>query len=377
VPFQFNGFDSGSPVTISIWSNRVDLGNVIADSAGVVSGAVTLPAALKAGVHMLEFRGTTNASTRTVQVLVRVAGRAPGGTDQGLYFSGFGGESAVQVSYGGLNWSTVTPDASGGFFIDLPFPVPTVPAAIDVVATGLTTGRIVTQAIFPAPFNAAVWATGGDSGALTVSGSGIRIDGWAHSDGGVIVQGPGTRLSGGLEYATTARVTGRGVRVAPAPVQVSPGGEPLTVNVADWRPGGLLATHLGPQYSAIDPFACLSGTWHPAPNDIRGMVVYVPCGVELSVSGPINSSIIAEGAITVSGAGVHLTNSSLGFSLASGSSAAAALNVTASGFQAAGALWTAGGANLSGEGSKLACGLYASTISITGSGTDIGACAGA
>jgi hypothetical protein len=49
---------------------------------------------------------------------------------------------------------------------------------------------------------------------------------------------------------------------------------------------------------------------------------------------------------------------------------------TGSGFQAAGALSAAGGANLSGEGSKLACGLYASTISITGNDTDIAACTG-
>jgi hypothetical protein len=49
---------------------------------------------------------------------------------------------------------------------------------------------------------------------------------------------------------------------------------------------------------------------------------------------------------------------------------------TGSGFQAAGALSAAGGASLSGEGSKLACGLYASTISITGNGTDIAACTG-
>jgi len=158
-------------------------------------------------------------------------------------------------------------------------------------------------------------------------------------------------------------------------VQVAPGGEPLTVNVADWRPGGLLATHLGSQYTAVDPSACVSGIWHPALSDLNGTLVYVPCGVDLSASGPINTAIIAEGAITVSGAGVHLTNASLGFSLAAGSSGAA-LNVTGSGFQAAGALWTAGGATLSGEGSKLACGLYASTISITGGGTEIATCPG-
>jgi alpha-tubulin suppressor-like RCC1 family protein len=374
VPILFNGFDPGSLVNVSLWSNPIDLGNLTADDSGTVSGRVIIPSTINAGVHMLQFQGTNNSSPRTIRVLVSVAGRAPGGDDLGLYFSGFGADSAVQISFAGLNWGTFTPDASGGIFIVLPFPVPSVPTSFDVVATGLTTGKSVTQTIFPAPLKAAVWATGGDADALSVIGSGIRINGWAHSDGGVVVNGPGTRLTGGLEYGTTIQVASRGVSVVPAPTQVPAGGGPLSVRVADWRPGGTLATQLGSAYMAIGLSACTDGIWHPAPGALRGGLVYVPCNVELDVSGPISAAIVAEGSISVLGSGVHLTSTALGFSLAAGSAEPLALDVMGSGFQSAGALWTAGGANLSGEGTKLACGIYANSISVSGGGAEIAAC---
>lgn len=374
VPFQFNGFDPGTNVSITGYSSAVDLGSVPVSGSGVVTGSFTLPLDLNPGVHRVVFQGTNNGSPRMIEVLVQINGRPVAGEDYGLYFGGFTQDSQVDIMYGGLDYGLQTPDENGGVFVEVPLPAVTQPLSISITATGLTTHRSVTQAVAPAPHKAAAWAGGGPSADLTVSGSGITITGWAHSDGTVVISGHGITATGGVEYGTSATVTGTGNNVSPSPVQAPAGGEPLTVNIADWRPGGARASQLGSQYQAVPSSACVAGVWHPKRGDIQGAVVYVPCSVELSVNGPIAASIVAESTITVDGNGTQLTGIAANFSLASAATGPNAIAINGSSFNAVRPVWAAGAISLTGEGELLSCGVYGSSISVTASGTEIDAC---
>jgi len=373
-PFQFNGFDPRSTVSITGFSSTLNLGAVAVDGSGIAQGSFTLPANLNPGVHKVVFQGTNHGTPRTIEVLVQINGRPRGGEDFGLYFGGFNQDSAVDITYGGVDWGIQVPDDSGGVFVEVPVPVPSQPSSIDVVATGLMSHKVVKQTIVPAPRDAAAWAGGGPSASLSVSGSGITITGWAHSDGSVVVKGHGLTLTGGVEYVTSATMTGSGNTVSPAPVQVAAGGEPLTVNIVDWRPGGAKAVQLGSLYQAVSSSACSAGVWHPNPGDIQGSVVYVPCSVEMTLNGPIGSSIIAEGSITMNGNGTHLTGAATNFSLASAATAANTIVINGSGFSADRPVWAAGGISLAGDGEKLSCGVYGASISVTAGGTELDAC---
>ena len=373
-PFLFNGFDPGSTVTITAFSTAVNVGSVTVDSSGVASGTLTVPLGLNPGVHRVTFEGTNNGSPRSIDVLIQINGRPTGGDDYGLYFSGFTQDSAVDINFGGLDLGTQTPDEDGGVFVEVPLPTAVLPATFNITATGVDTGKVVTQTVSPAPRSAGVWAGGGSSASLDVSGSGITITGWVHSDGALTVGDHGITMTGGAEYGTTATVAGTGNTVSPAPVQVAPGGSPVTINIADWRPGGVKATQLAGKYQAVPASACASGVWHPALADIQGSVVYVPCAVEISFRGTVAASIIAEGSITVDGDGVLFTGNAANFSLASAASGSDAIAVTGSGFSAVQAIWAAGDVTLAGHGQKLACGVYGSSITITAGGTEISAC---
>jgi RTX calcium-binding nonapeptide repeat (4 copies) len=148
VPFQFNGFDPGTPVLVNVFSDSVDLGTFTVDGAGAAAGTITLPPDLSPGVHRLEFVGTNNKSPRTIQVLVRIDGSPRGGADYGLYFSGFTGDDEVKITYGGLDWGTKAPDEDGGVFVEVPLPEGDL-SGIQVRVTGTTTNKVAAQEVAP------------------------------------------------------------------------------------------------------------------------------------------------------------------------------------------------------------------------------------
>jgi hypothetical protein len=346
------------------------LGHFPADASGEISGDITLPAGLNPGVHKLTFLGTNHGTPRRIDVLARIDGRPAGADDYGFYVTGFDHDSSVSVSYGGLDWGSQTPNEEGGVFVEVPLPAPDHPGGVTVTLTGADSGRVVTHTIAPAPPAAGIWARGSAPDAISIDADGLGIDAWVHSDGGVKVRANGSSLTGGVEYATTYTQSGNGLKVAPDPVQVAAGGSPLTVDVAAWRPGGSRATALGSGYRAVPSSACANGRWTPAKSDLGAAVTYVPCAVTLDKAIAGAGALVADGPITVSGSGVHLDATAQGFDLASSD----AITVTGSGFQTAAAIWAQRGVSLSGRGAKLACGIYADTVSLTGAGTKISAC---
>lgn len=75
-----SGFAPGAEVVVTIESDPVVLGDVVADGAGVISTSVQIPTSLEAGTHTLKATGTAAGGGVLVLALtVEVAGSDDGG----------------------------------------------------------------------------------------------------------------------------------------------------------------------------------------------------------------------------------------------------------------------------------------------------------
>lgn len=369
VPFKFNGFDPGSPVTVEVHSAGIPLGSFTADSTGTVAGSLAIPANLSPGVHQIEFAGTNNTSPRSIDVLISVPGRPVGGSDYGMYFCCFPNDSQVDVNIGGLDWGAQPTDEDGGVFVTFPMPDPAKPGTLTVTATGTTSGQTQSRTLDPAPSSAAVWARNPSPSAVTVTGA-RNTFGWLHSDGGVSVSGAQNSLTGGVEMAGGFNLTGAHNTVSPAPVTTPPGGSPLSVDMAAYAPGSPLARSLGSGYTAIPAASCSNGAWSPAPSAIPAGVVYVPCGVTLDGSGAaVTATIVADGPLTISGTGWSLAPAFQGLGLA-----AASFTLSGTSNTFTGAVWAAGPFVASGSSNTFGCGAYADTVRLSGAKNSFSAC---
>ena len=217
--------------------------------------------------------------------------------------------------------------------------------------------------------------TTGPAGAV-FSGAGLKIPGKVHSETLVRVSGAGHSFTGGVEYVSTLSVSGAGTTVNPQAVKVSAGQVPVTVSVADYRPGGPASSVLGASLRSIPASKCVNGVWSPTAAElVDGTVVYVPCGVTVSGAGLNRTvSIVAEGPIKISGAGVTLRPGHLSTpALLSGSTGTDAVSVSGANVNVTGPVMTPGSLSVSGAGSSL-CSLMAGTVSVTGANVRIAKC---
>jgi len=383
IPVRFNGFNSGSTVEIEFSPDRIDGGTFIADSGGEVAGTITIPTELTPSVHRVVFEGTNGNSPRSIEVLIEIDGRPVGGDTYATYFEGFVAFEDVAVIYGGLEWFTSEANQDGGIVVDVPMVNPIGPATVRIEATGLTSGTTGTVDVIPVPSSSALWATSDVFDAIRVSGS-PTIDGAVHSEGGIKASGSGS-FDNGAELVGDLDVSGS-VEIDPV-VQVEAGAvAPVPVELAA-TVAGLVAT------VEIAASECSGGRWEPDSDDLVSGVVYVPCDVELKGSrldGPIGATIIADGEIKISGSGVEFAVSeslslvALGVDGAirvSGSRhilgpmfATESIRISGSRHTLTGEAVTLGEFRLSGGNSNIQCGVYASTILLSGGNSTFSAC---
>jgi hypothetical protein len=141
--------------------------------------------------------------------------------------------------------------------------------------------------------------TMGADGAV-FSGSGHKVTAKVHSESLVRVNGAGHSFTGGVEYVSTLIVNGAGTVVSPVGVKVSAGSVPVSVTVADYRPGGPASAVLGASLQSVPIAKCVggaSGFWSPTAAELTNSVVYyVPCGVTVGAAGLTKTvSLVAEG----------------------------------------------------------------------------------
>src|SRR6266496_577510 len=261
------------------------------------------------------------------------------------------------------------PDEDGGLIVVVPNVNRLLdPAAFQLVATSDLTGKTITKSLQAVPTAASLWATSTDPMGVTVSGSGFTANGRVHSEGGVAISGIGATLTGGAEYVTTATVTGSGATVRPALARVSGGqGQPPVPAIADYRPGGRLASGSG--YRAIPTSACVNGTWTPSATDRLTGVVYVPCGVSLGgIARTYAAQIVAEGPVRVSGQNVVVgTDTGGAFSILTAASGASAVVVDGRAPSIKGSVFApSGDIAVSGDRATVTCGVLGSHVSVSG-----------
>lgn len=384
IPVHFNGFDFGSSVGLTFFSDPIPGGEFPVDDQGQIAGTITIPEELSPGVHRVEFAGTNGGGPRSIEVLIEVEGRPVGGVAYATYFDGFQPGEEVTVSLGGLELYTVEANQDGGVVADMPTFDPTSPSTVLIEAVGLSSGVRVSKEVSPVPSSSALWATGSGPAAVQVSGS-PAIVGPVHSEGGITASGSG-RFSAGAEYVTTLKRSGS-VTIARA-VQVEAGtSAPASAHLAR------TIESLVPDV-VIDGAACATGRWRPRAVDLQFGVVRVRCGVDLraaTLGGPVGATIIAEGPIDVSGSGVASTPTAGGPSLVSvGPSAGirvsgsghrlgavssdAGVDISGSNHLLVGEIVASGDVALSGSRHDVRCGIYAAAIRLTGGNSTFAAC---
>jgi cytoskeletal protein CcmA (bactofilin family) len=172
--------------------------------------------------------------------------------------------------------------------------------------TSSTTTSSSTTSTVPSSTGFGVLAGSTAADSFLIAGSGHSVTGAVKSNGGIVVTGAASRVSGVTEYATTLSVSGVGNTFTPTPVKKA-AGLPISVSLVPYLPGGSVAS-TAVAYTAVAASSCVAGTWTVSATQLPLGVVYVPCAVNVTGTGVSRAtSIVANGAITVSGAGLKLS----------------------------------------------------------------------
>ncbi len=381
IQVQIGGFAFNAPVHITFYSTPIDLGTVMSDSNGVVNTTITLPN-VGAGVHTLELEGNTPGGTGIhKRIRVNYPGRPSGDGGYATYLCGFTpniddslAPEKVDIIYYNDVFETVTPDEDGCVFVELPLlDLENQSGTVDITARSQTTGKTVTTTIDPIPSVIGLWATATKPAALLVTGAHTTVTGRVHSNADITIQGSNNSFTGGTEYGITLTVTGKNNNLLSSR-KVAPGGLPLVWQIADYRPGGILAKNAGVNYHEIDKSACSNGVWSVNAQDIPSGIVYIPCSVVITGSSvTIKATIVAEGAIKFTGSNIIVDPGKNGspalLTVAIGSDA---IRIDGANMKINGTTQALNGeTRITGATGTYHCGIIAGTIAITGSGNNV------
>lgn len=160
----------------------------------------------------------------------------------------------------------------------------------------------------------ALWANGeGRDETLVISGSGNTISGAARSNADLRISGSNNRINGPVEYVSTFQ-DGGDSNSYPAPARVTAAQPPVNYTIADYRPGGTFAADA----QAAGRYRVVSGDLDVSEPTVLNGLYYVTGEAKLSASAISGSfTIVAEGAIDVSGSELRATPFSNGLLLLS------------------------------------------------------------
>lgn len=205
-----------------------------------------------------------------------------------------------------------------------------------------------------------------------VRGTG-SISGDVHSNGSVFVHGSAKTVTGAVEYASSAKVSGQAARTI-HPVKAAVAGLPYSWDIEDFAPDGAVAAAVGNAYHDMSA-SCSHGVWHMPHARLDDGVYYVPCDVHLSGSsfgGRV--TLAAIGAIEVTGSAPLFQPFWDGLSLLSDASGAKAIHIAGVSSVFGGALFAEHGEiRVAGSTNSFSCALIADTIEISGTKTTVDA----
>ena len=217
----------------------------------------------------------------------------------------------------------------------------------------------------PAPVTYAIWANSTKGNAIQWSGSRNVVNGGVHSNNGIKVSGSSNMIIGTTEYASKFTDSGSNNTFIPPPIKVSPEPFPIQYNVEDYKPGGKEAIDAGDKYHPIE------GNFHISGSDVvLDGLYYVEGNVKLSgsnISGVF--TIVAEGKIDVSGSEHNCTAYSGNLLFLSNSTK---IKIAGSESDFSGIICAPKGEiDLSGSGNTINGGLFADTVKLSASESNI------
>jgi type II secretory pathway pseudopilin PulG len=245
------------------------------------------------------------------------------------------------------------------------FVVPTLsPPAPVAPATTSTPTPTATSTPTPGPVPALIWANrmtnGASPAALSVTTTGIMMNGLIHSNSDIAFNADGGMYGPRVEYGTT--LTKTLPNVVSGAVKVAPSVPEHRV-LADYRPGGSEAVAAGAGYRQA---TCSSGKWTASAAAVSGAsVIYVPCNAIISSS--VNVLVVAEGTITVSGNPV-VGSDNAEHGLVSNSNSASAITINGDTYIHGSVQALQGRVTISSTAAWLFCGIIGDTISLGGTG---------
>lgn len=213
----------------------------------------------------------------------------------------------------------------------------------------------------------ALWANGqGRDETLTISGSTSTITGKARSNADFRISGSNNTISGAVEYVTLFD-DGGDANTYPSPSRVSATSAPVRYTLADYQPGGRLAEEALSEgrYTRVDGDLDVS-----EPRTLSGLY-YVTGDAKLSASNITGTfTIVAAGAIDVSGSTIQATPYADGLLLFSGKRevGASVIKLGGSNSSLAGVIYGPGGTvELSGSDSTISGLIIGDALKLNGS----------
>jgi len=222
----------------------------------------------------------------------------------------------------------------------------------------------------PAPVTYAIWANSTKhKHAIQWSGSSNVVNGGVHSNNDIKVSGSSNIIKGTTEYVSMFTDSGSNNSYIPPPIKVSPEPFPIQYNVADYKPGGKEAVAA----EAEDKYHYFDKNFHVSGSDVvLDGLYYVEGDVKLkgnNISGVF--TIVAEKKIDVSGSEHNCSAYCSNLLLLSGKEK---IKIAVSNSNFCGVIYTEKGKiELSGSGNTINGGLFADTVKLSASESNINA----
>ncbi|HML50363.1 MAG TPA: PKD domain-containing protein [Propionicimonas sp.] len=363
-PVMLVGAQTASPSFVGLDDGEYRATLTVTNGAGLRDSASTIVT-----VKNRAPKAKASVSAGTVGGVTQVNGTF---TDVGLLDS-----HKVSVDFGdGSSPRTVSPQVTGSgwgsFFASHVYSQPgsfTVTTTVTDSDGGVGTAKAKTVDVRRAT---GVWANSTTGGFRWSGGTG-SISGDVHSNGSVFVHGSAKTVTGAVEYASSAKVSGQAARTI-HPVKAAVAGLPYSWDIEDFAPDGAVAAAVGNAYHDMSA-SCSHGVWHMPHARLDDGVYYVPCDVHLSGSsfgGRV--TLAAIGAIEVTGSAPLFQPFWDGLSLLSDASGAKAIHIAGVSSVFGGALFAEHGEiRVAGSTNSFSCALIADTIEISGTKTTVDA----
>ena len=216
----------------------------------------------------------------------------------------------------------------------------------------------------------AVWANATGSRSFDWGGGSGEIEGRVHTNGELRFVGASKTVRGQSTYAGSLAADTTRNSFVPLPVKAPVQDFPFRPQVADFRPGGPVATEVGSAYHDMSS-SCAAGSWHDVQAALPSGVYYASCDIQLNgsqIGGRV--TLVSEGHIKISGSRPAFEPYRDGLLLLAGATGTKAVDIAASSSKFLGVVFAGSGEiSVSGGTNRFYCGILGNTVSITG--TDV------